>query len=42
MKTLNIPLEDSEYNALKKVKGKTKTWKEFLLELINEKKEVSE
>ena len=35
MKTLNIPLEDKEYKALSKVKG-NKTWREFLLELIEE------
>lgn len=37
MKTLNIPLEDKDYNALKKVKG-NKTWREFLLRLIDENK----
>ena len=37
MKTLNIPLEDKEYRALSKVKG-NKTWREFLLKLIEEKK----
>ena len=35
MKTLNIPLEDKEYKALSKVKG-NKTWREFLLKLIEE------
>jgi len=38
MKTLNIPLEDKEYKALSKVKG-NKTWREFLLKLIDENKE---
>jgi len=38
MKTLNIPLEDKEYKALSKVKG-SKTWREFLLKLIDENKE---
>jgi hypothetical protein len=37
MKTLNIPLEDKEHKALSKVKG-NKTWREFLLKLIDENK----
>ena len=37
MKTLNIPLEDKDYKALSKVKG-NKTWREFLLKLIDENK----
>jgi len=37
MKTLNIPLEDKEHEALSKVKG-NKTWREFLLKLIDENK----
>ena len=38
MKTLNIPLEDNEHKALSKLKG-NKTWREFLLKLIDKNKE---
>lgn len=38
MKTLNIPLEDKKYNALKKVKG-NRTWHEFLDDIIKNDKE---
>jgi len=31
MKTLNIPLEDKEYDTLMKSKGE-KSWREFILE----------
>jgi len=41
MKTLNIPLEDKEHKALSKVKG-NKTWREFLLKLIEENEEDEE
>ena len=33
MKTLNIPLEDEKYNALKEVKG-DRTWHEFIDDII--------
>ncbi len=33
MKTLNIPLEDKKYNALKKVKG-NRTWHKFIDDII--------
>ena len=33
MKTLNIPLEDKKYNALKKVKG-NRTWYKFIDDII--------
>jgi len=32
MKTLYIPLEDKEYEKLKKVKGKT-TWRDLIMSL---------
>jgi len=35
MKTLNIPLEDSEFEKLEKIKG-DKTWREFILSLIKD------
>jgi predicted CopG family antitoxin len=31
MKTLNIPLEDSDYEKLSKLKGEKISWREFLL-----------
>jgi len=31
MKTLNIPMEDKEYDELQKAKG-DKSWREFVLE----------
>lgn len=37
MKTLNIPLEDSEYAELEKLKG-DKTWKSFLINSKLQKK----
>lgn len=33
MKTLNIPLEDSEFKRLEMKKGKA-TWREFILETM--------
>jgi hypothetical protein len=36
MKTLNIPFDNKEYEALNKVKGKS-NWKTFLLSLIKYK-----
>jgi predicted CopG family antitoxin len=36
LKTLNITLEDHEYEQLSKVKG-SRTWKELLLSLIGPK-----
>jgi len=36
MKTLNIPLEDKKYNALKKVKG-NRTWHKFIDDIIKNK-----
>jgi len=33
MKTLYIPLEDKEYEKLKKVKGK-QTWRELIMSMI--------
>jgi len=41
MKTLNIPLEDEKYNALKKVKG-DRTWHEFIDDLIESDKNEEE
>ena len=46
MKTLNIPLEDKRYNALKKVKG-NRTWHEFIGDIIkneeiDHKKDIKE
>lgn len=35
MKTLNIPLEDKEFEELEKKKGEL-TWREFLLNLSKE------
>lgn len=32
MKTLNIPLEDKEHEALSKIKGNN-TWREFIMQL---------
>ena len=42
MKTLNIPLEDKEHEALSKVKG-NQSWRDFIFQLVdneenNEKK----
>ena len=37
MKTLNIPLEDKKYNALKKVKG-NRTWHKFIDDIIKNDK----
>lgn len=34
MKTLNIPLEDTEFRRLKNKKG-NKTWRNFIMELID-------
>ncbi len=31
MKTLNIPLEDSDYKRLSKLKGKKISWRDFIL-----------
>lgn len=36
MKTLNIPLEDKEFNQLEKVKGEL-SWHDFVLTLIGDK-----
>ena len=41
MKTLNIPLEDSEFKKLLKVK-KERTWRQVLLDLIETPKKESE
>ena len=41
MKNLNETFEDREFNFLKKVKA-DKTWREFILELTNYKKEAKE
>lgn len=35
MKTLHIPLEDSEFKQLEKIKGEL-TWREFMIKLIKE------
>lgn len=37
MKTLNIPLEDKEFEKLEKIKGNM-TWREFLIKLTEVKK----
>ena len=39
MKTLNIPLEDAEYEELLKKKG-AKNWHDFVLELAGPQEEV--
>ena len=31
MKTLNIPLEDKDYNILSKFKGEKISWRDFIL-----------
>ena len=46
MKTINIPLEDEKYKALKKVKG-NRTWHKFIDDIIkneeiNNKKWIKE
>lgn len=40
MKTLNIPLEDIEYDSLLLAKGNKKSWKQFILDkcLVKENK----
>ncbi len=38
MKTINETFTDEEYKELKKRKNK-KTWREFILELVKDKKE---
>lgn len=39
MKTLNIPLEDKEYDALTKVKG-NRTWRRFIEDIIERGKNI--
>ncbi|MFW9972965.1 MAG: hypothetical protein ACFFDF_22460 [Candidatus Odinarchaeota archaeon] len=41
MKTLNIPLEDKKYKALKKVKG-ARTWHEFLDDIIESEEIINQ
>jgi len=35
VKTLNIPLEDYQYEKLKKIKG-SRSWKDFVMTLVVE------
>jgi len=39
MKTLNIPLEDKDYEKLSKMKGKKISWRDFLLLMFSHCKE---
>lgn len=34
MKTLNIPLEDEDYELLNEAKGQEQSWREFILTLV--------